>query len=67
MKQIMSITVGTIILLLALSSFEPVNRNVILEGKVEVGEAVINTPADVTQYIKEVTDDKTSIPAEQVL
>ena len=67
MKLIMSITVGTIILLLALSSFEPVNRNVILEGKVEVGEAVINTPADVTQYIKEVTDDKTSIPAEQVL
>ena len=67
MKQIMSITVGTIILLLALSSFEPVNRNVILEGKVEVGEAVINTPADVTQYIKEVSDDKTSIPPEQVL
>ena len=67
MKQIMSITVGTIILLLALSSFEPVNSNVILEGKVEVGEAVINTPDDVTQYIKEVTDDKTSIPTEQVL
>ena len=67
MKQIMSITVGTIILLLALSSFEPVNSNVILEGKVEVGEAVINTPAEVTQYIKEVTDDKTSIPTEQVL
>ena len=63
----MSITVGTIILLLALSSFEPVNSNVILEGKVEVGEAVINTPAEVTQYIKEVTDDKTSIPTEQVL
>jgi hypothetical protein len=63
----MSITVGTIILLLALSSFEPVDSNIVLEGKVEVGEAVINTPADVTQYIKEVSDDKTSIPTEQVL
>lgn len=67
MRQIMSITVGTIILLLALSSFEPVDSNIVLEGKVEVGEAVINTPADVTQYIKEVSDDKTSIPTEQVL
>ena len=67
MKQIMSVTIGTIILLLALSSFEPIDSNVSIEGKVEVGEPIINTPADVAQYIKELNNDKVSVSTKQVL
>tara|TARA_B100000131_G_scaffold279617_1_gene284897 strand:- start:1301 stop:1504 length:204 start_codon:yes stop_codon:yes gene_type:complete len=67
MKQIVSITIGTTILLLAISSFEPLQSNQSDKSIIEVGEPSINTPDDIAQYIKEMTDDKTSIPPEQVL
>ena len=67
MKQIMSIAIGTIILLLGLSSFKPVINTEVVEANITVGEPIINTPADVAQYIKELNDGQISISTEQVL
>ena len=67
MKKIVSITIGTIILLFALSSFTPVNGNRIETLRIETGEPTINTPDDVAQYIMELKNEKAAISQQQVL
>ncbi len=67
MRRIVSITIGTTILLLAISSFESVERNYSDELTIEVGEPSINTPDDIAQYLMELQNEESFISEEQVL
>ena len=69
MKRIMSIAIGTLIIILAISSFKPktIQSVTIPKASVELGEPIINTPADVNQYMQELSNGEIYIPTQQVL